>query len=806
MSSWSDLRDRIAGKWQVPLLAVSVLALAASFLKVKPTSRDYPIAEAVGELDAFLTTGRYSAALGFAEPILQLKGQTEAQLAPVHLRIARALVARSARDGAGSPEIGRDAVQHFELARDHRQSVTALDHERWGQALEWQDLFDQAVRHYEQAIASSDQPLLDLRKHVLSLQMSKLDAPLAETRARLEEFMRGTNPLPHGRGSDRLDLSLWAIERLVDVLHDQGKTEQAATLLARHEDEFSASDLRDRFAYLRALVLYRTGAPDEAELLLRAIRNRVATLDETDAMSGYLLGRIVLGEDGLGRPFEAISFFENVIAVHALGPYRVASRLGIAEALVSLQRQGEAIDAYRIAIEEAQQLGEHRLVNRDVLRVSLIVNSNRARQRGQFAAALGYAELASELIDERSSDETISQWQRLGDLHEALAQQLLRQADEVLEQGGDDAGQLQVKQRLSLLSAARRQFDEAADEFVKLAAASHADQDRAAAGHFHAAELCDLAFNRSRAADLYESFITDYPSHGNVSLALLRLGHVRREMGLSAEAVEAYRQCRSRFPQSLNGARALLPLARTYLAMRPPELDLTEKTLMLILDDSRVFTPDAREYADALFMLGDVLNRRGEFERAITVLEEARRRYPKAPQVWRSLYLLADAYRQSGMALKNDLKDARFVGEVNQIQAQYRERLGQARELYRNLIDHYESMEDASLERIDRVYQRHALLYEADCLYENMRYAEAVKLYEAAVGSLSGSTAALSAYVQIINCQAFLGQPLEARAALTRAQVLVRNLPDESFARDFSPETRKDWQRYLSWLERSDLF
>ena len=798
MSTWSDLGDRVAGKWQVPLLAISVVALAASFLNIKPTPRDYPVAEAVRELDRFLSDGRYGPALRFAKSVFEVEGPTEEQMAPVHLRVARALVARAAINGTGSSTVGSKAGMHFQLARDHGLSLTVSDHEQWGRAFEWQSIFGEAVDHYDRVLDASDLPRLDLRRHVLSLRMEKLDLPLDESQSRLEAFLRITG--------DRMDLGLWAIERLVDVLHDQGKSEAAATLLAQHKAQFMESDLRDRFAYLNALVLYRTDAADEAELLLRVIRNRVKALDDVDAMSGYLLGRIVLGEDGSGRPFEAISFFENVIATHALGPYRVASRLGIAEALVSLQRESEAIDAYRLVMEERAQLGDHRLVNGDVIRVSLMLNSDRARRRQQFEAALGYASMAGELIDADDVDASMNHLQQLGELHESFGRLLQRQADRTSLKQGDDGPQQRAARVEDLLPMMRQQFHLAGDTFVKLTQRSEADQDRAAAAHFLAAELYDRALDRAGSADLYQSFVTDYPTHVNRSLALLRLGHVRRELGMPEEAVEAFRRCRSEFPLSLNGARALLPLARSYLAMVPAKLEMAEKTLMLILDDSRVFTPEAREYADGLFLLGDVLNRQGEFERAITVLEEGRQRYPNAPQTWRALYVLADSHRRSGMALKQDLKDARYAGEANQIQNTYRRRLSEARRLYRSLIDHYDATLDSEKAGIDRVYERYAVLYEADCLFENMQYDEAVRLYEAAVGLLTGSTAALSAYIQIINCQAFLGRAQEARAALTRAQVLVRSLPQESFGTRQSPQSRRDWQRYLSWLERSELF
>ncbi len=82
----------------------------------------------------------------------------------------------------------------------------------------------------------------------------------------------------------------------------------------------------------------------------------------------------------------------------------------------------------------------------------------------------------------------------------------------------------------------------------------------------------------------------------------------------------------------------------------------------------------------------------------------------------------------------------------------------------------------------------------------------ALRLYEDAAGTLKDNTAALAAYVQIINSHVFLGQPNEARAALARAKILVGAIPADAFVQSVSPEGRQDWQRYFDWLNESELF
>jgi hypothetical protein len=74
------------------------------------------------------------------------------------------------------------------------------------------------------------------------------------------------------------------------------------------------------------------------------------------------------------------------------------------------------------------------------------------------------------------------------------------------------------------------------------------------------------------------------------------------------------------------------------------------------------------------------------------------------------------------------------------------------------------------------------------------------------VATYKGLPSALAAYVQIINCHVFLGEPREARAALARAQVLVDSMRPDVFSRGVSPETRDDWKNYFGWLAQSELF
>ena len=81
------------------------------------------------------------------------------------------------------------------------------------------------------------------------------------------------------------------------------------------------------------------------------------------------------------------------------------------------------------------------------------------------------------------------------------------------------------------------------------------------------------------------------------------------------------------------------------------------------------------------------------------------------------------------------------------------------RRFNRQLVDEYEYRDPRTLDFADKLYLRHAYLYEADCLFETHAYRRALKLYEEAAANYKDSPTGLAAYVQIINCHVFLGEP-----------------------------------------------
>lgn len=791
--SWSSVGQRLAGKWQIPLLVVSLGLLVGAFLRVRPTPADVPIDQTLAFLDARIAAGAYENALQYGAVAFEQPTYGAADKAKLSIRRARARYGLANQDRVRSAQVGQRIAEDLERAEELGVALSASDRKMLGDAFRWMGRAGAAVGAYEQAIEGGVADAQELRKEVISLS-TRLGLSLQERGQQLDEFLETIE-------DHRLDLRLWALEERMAVFEALNQIEEASTYLARHGPQFKDSDFESAYAFLEALLLYKLGHYEEAEVALRTIRNRVGATDPVNARTGWLLGRILMSDGGPQRPYDAISFFQDVLQNHTGSPYAVASRVGLAESLAMLGRHEEALAAYDTVVEELPLPTDSWIVNREVLRTSLGVASQIQRSQGNRRAAVEYARLALQLADEDDDEQRAALLRRLGQVQVELAESYMASAA-----GGVDPLIAHEKTSVEFQSMGRDAFADAADTFLDLSQIQSLNEKRTAEAVWSAAELLWRSKQYQRAEKVYRMFVQERPSDSLVPRALLHIGMLRRDMSDLAGAVEAFQDCYRRYPRTLDGAGALIPLTQSYLEMGPDYYELATETLFVILEDSELFTPQAPEFRDALFMLGDVLNRRGLYERAIARLEEALDRYPEDPRRWRARYDLADAYRQSALALKQDVDEATSVAEIEHIRQESTARFERARALYHEFVLEYSVRKPSALTDADSLLLRLATVYEADCLFETGNFRDALTRYEEVASVYKDTPTALSAYVQIVNCHVFLGEPEEARAALSRAQVLVQAMPQESFATSISPETRADWERYFDFLEKAELF
>ncbi len=789
MSQWKELQERISGKWQIPLLVVSLGLLGGAFLRVRPTPSDVPLDDSLKYMDALQASGGFERVLAIGRKVLSAgEPPGDAEFAAIHLRLARARHDLAVQDRHRNADAGNQILDDFRNAEVQMLPLTGQDRVRFGDAFVWLGNPALALDQFEQALKTGIADESELRRRMFPIRDQLGRDPQTQL-AFLDEFLAGLD-------EHRLDLRLWAVGEKLQLLDESARLLEAATLLVREAPHFSESDLREGFHYLEALLLYKQGLFDEAEATLRSIRNRVEPHDIVYAQTGWLLGRVVLKDDGPKRPYEAIAFFRDVIGRHGDTAYGVASLVALGEAMTMIGRHVEAISAFETAADQLPLSANRHLVNRDVVRVTLGLLAEDQKNSGHFKAALSYAQLAIKLVDQSNGEQLMAYVEQLGQIQELLAISLKKKS----------VGESSPEERALLLREAKSMFIAASDSSLQIGRIPTLKDKRSAAAVWHAAELLRDGDELKRAADLYAMFIADHPDHPLVPRAMLRIGQVLQATGDLEGAIAGFRECYAAHSRTIDGMRALIPLARCYMALGKEKEDLVEGTLDVILEGSEFFTPDAPEFADALYLYGEVLNRRGAYEEAISRLDEVVERYPEDERIWPARALLADSYRQSALALKKEVAQAGSAAEIEHIKKEAAARFDQARALYRGLIDEFVVRDQESLTELERVNLRHAYVNEADCFFETAKYQDALKLYEDVASVFKRTTTALAAYVQIINCYVFLGQPEEARAALARARILVDAIEDDAFERSVSPESRSDWKRYFSWLDEAELF
>ncbi len=781
--AWSDLKARAAGKWQLPLLAASMIVLGAGVIRMQPTPAKIPVDQSLKYLDTLITGKFFDRAAEVGRSVLKRTDLSAIQRAQVELRMGRALFGDLASQTTTDQGKAASVIDHYQNAVSGiggPSPLTAADLEHIGWSLEWQGQFSAAETSFDEAIRAGLPAAADLRRHLIELRREKLGWPPEELAPMVERFLQETPKA-------RLDLRFWAVEERIHLFDLTEDVEGRGKFLSNMEADFAGSDFEQRFEFLRCEQMARSGQFDSAETCLRTLRNAVDPLGSVSAAAGWLLGRVLTADGGPKRPAEGLSFFDDVLRYHVTGTYAVASRIGKAEALLMLDRQDEALASYRAAVADLPTVEEARVVNRAVLRASLAMAAENRRQAGELVQSVEFADLAAQLRDPGDVEQATVFLQPLAQTEAALAEQIARESGAVT-------------------GAASRLFKRSAERFAELASLNVFDEKRGTEFSWMAAELYGKAGDFARAIERYRAFTEERPENSLVPRALLRIGQMNQTAGRTEAAIEAFQECYRRFPRTLDGARALIPLTRAHLGLGPDYLESAEKTLRVILEDSEVFTPEAPEFVDGLFLLGEVHERRGDYEQAIVRLREALDRYPSEQRVTRARFLLADAYRKSAMALRREAAQATFAAEIERVRAESASRFTSARELYRGLIRDFESGGPEGLGPLDQLYLQHAYLYEADCYFETQEYEHALKLYELAAGNLRDSARGLAAYVQMINCLVFLGERAEARAVLARAIVVVNGMPDEAFRNSVSTQSRSDWKKYFEDLGASELF
>lgn len=802
--SWAWVRDRAAGKWQVPFLVAALGGLAWSLANHRSPLSRFPFEEIRARLPGLIAEGLYTAAIETANQLVQTPERADKEFAVIWAARARARALRADHNGSWTVLAGQEVLRDYEAAAKAGHSLDAVDHELLGRASEWVGDPRSAVGEYDLAIAGLGEPPWELLWRTARLRFAHVGTRPEEFESELTRLLAAAGTHPH--------VVVWSGQRLLELVCDAGATDRAGTLVSEWSPVLTEAPWSLWNEYLRAYVLFRRGLDDEAEGALRLLRDRLTQRDELWVQTAWLLGRVLLGSSEVQRPDQAIPLFGEAVAAPSLSPlYSAAAELGMAEALAWLERFDESLWYYTQVVKRLSEMASNAVLNAAAVETSLSATSEWLRAAGQFEPALRFAELASSAGSGGSLDRVTRLLEREAELLARVARERFREADparphEVSDAVGHGTQHATAEPVRALHEQGRALLLRSAQTYWWIVSLNTLDPAKAEEASWQAVERTRESGDGWATVAAADRFLESQPDSSWIPRASLYKATALQSEAQYARAAETYGQTWRRYPRTLEAMSSLIPLAECHLARGQTYCDEAEKTLNLILNDSDIFTPAAPQYAEALFLLGDLLSRNGSWEQAIPVLEEALERYPTDRRVAGVRFLLGDGYRQSGLALGLESASAEFGGARERLAAERRGRLEKAAKLFGSLIEDQESRGHSALSRLEQLSLQQARLYQADCLFELADYSEALKLYEAAAWVHRGSSAALAAYVQIVNGHVFSGHPTEALAALRRAQYLVETMPEEAFGGGTGPETREDWRDYFAWVERSDLF
>ena len=795
-----SLRALLAERWQIPTFIAGLGVLASGLLHIASANHPLSFDEQMLLARRLCEQNRNGDASGYLKDLLAQPERSDGQRAALHMMLAWTIhraESRLLKHGRANAEA---ITSNFERAvRLGRQPGC----DEWtfaADAYAWLQEDDQAVAAWRHAIEGGSARGAELRKKIVEIRSrfggALTDEALAELDAILED--------PSAGG----ELFAWALERKAEWLFDQGRHDDCIRLVEAARARKQDDSLGDLVAYLEARGLIETGRLEEAQTQLRALRDRRPTRDELWGQAGRLLGNLELRDD---RPQSALAFYEDVLQSYPRGDLHDACQLGRAQALAALERHDEAMSEFAEIADTLSVARYHRHLSKNLLRTAMTaigqsLTDKPAAPPEDVAAGINYLRRG---LDWFGLEDRLAELPMLERI--AIGLRGLAAAAERGAFGADDP------------MRATRLHEEAAEAYVKLSRLQNEDDAAASDSVWRAIEEYATAGRRDRVIALLEQFNSERPTSPLRARALHTLGQAYQAEGRFDEAARTYDLVIADYLPLPNALASLVPMAQCLIQQGGDKARQGVKILVDIVDDRGpvpLFTPQAREYRQALFLLARYYLRADDkteprhLELAIERLQDAKGLYPDDPETPEWTFHLGDSYRLSALALRRSQQvgatsapstDPRTLPDVSErTRAEADRRMTAALRYYEEVIGALAVQDEGKLSDTQKAWLRLSYLYRGDCLFDLGQYGEAREAYEEAAWRYANSPACVSASMQIYHCLLRLGRPDEARATLGRLKWLIATIPAESFAAERGLPGKAFWVDMIARLERLD--
>lgn len=790
MARFRTLVALLAGRWQVPVAVLALVAAVFAVQRLRPAVLDLDFPVFVGDIQSLLAAGAFRDAADSTANLLEMRPPLPPpQRAELHELLAEIVYRQESLRATPISDNVQLILTHQQKAIELGRVAGPAGQLRLARAHEWLGHVPEAISGYrkvlEQAVHADERrvclqalvALLEGRSNAAAERHELIERLLAE---------QGVSPA----------YVWWGVQRAMQEAFDRGDLKHARDVYERYESQFKRSDLIGYHDYLHAWLLIHEGRYLEAQPIVDGIDQWLAgqfTTGTTMAQAGFLpvLNRVLRGRIHLVelRPQSALSAFDEALALEGPGDAYVSAVVGRSEALAMLERHEAAREGVLAAAAALRARGSGMAPALARLGRSMERLHEKRSEAGDYRNAVGYLQLAVDLAP-RDELETLRK------LSERLAEVAVLAATSTHD--GDEAVRMRTL---------------AGDHFERASTMVQFDVSREADLLWAAAEQYDLAGRIGDARRVllrYVSLRSDDPRRPR---AMLQLAQTYAADGMLSDALAQYEKIIREFPKLEEGARATLLRAQTLLTISAEGAAEAERSLLALLEGE--IAPDAPVFRAALHSLGELLYEQGRFALAIRRLEDFLTLYPQDDERARILFLLANAYRQAAYELRDDPPaDVPLSAALEESQR----RFAHASELFGQLLaeitpatqpESTPAAPPAALDPQNALYERLALFYRGDCLYElndNDSLREALATYRQAAARYQREPASLVAQVQIANIYLRMGRVTEAARAIENARWLLRAIPPAGFDESPSGQDAADWDGYLSALAGSRLF
>jgi len=767
--------------WQFPLFVLSLaLFVYAGYLFINP-GPGATIDQKIAVAQDYLKQNRPDAALQQLSRILEGEKPEPAKEGVIHILIAQALEAGQKQLKIDIPANDERIVEQTELAEQMGVQPDAVIHRRLGDAYASLNRSSEAAEHYRQAISMDPNQSLSLRRKLIDLELGDDDSANAEVS--LEDYLKQP-------GLTDIETA-WALGQRAGILIDTKKFADARKLLADAARLDTDPVDQGTFNYQLGYCSYKEGLPDDAERYLRLARDQLRVSHPLDADAAYYLGRVYQDR---GDPTTATSFYEAVLTTHPESKAAPLALLGRGICRIMAQQTDGGLIDFHDLVEQID-----RRASRTRYKPEAIATFRDAS--GILMDRQDYQSALEVMGDEQSVEPTPPPgfFSRLGGASE-------NRADQLEATIADSNPTEQIRRRQQVIDLR----NQAGDAYIQYSRQLSILEDHGYADAlWKGVDLYDQAGNLSSAISALELFVADRPDDRLAPDALLRLGRAYQAAGTFDKAIDAFQRVQLEYPKSLAASKAAIPLAEAYMAKGPAEDARAETTLLSVVENNPMVDPAAEEFRQSLRELAQLYYRTGRYEEAIARLQELTQRYPNDEAKPQMIFMMADSYRKSAALLDAKLASAQtstsaVASEIAEAAAARRDRLLKARGLYDQVIDLYRAA--TPTDDMDKLYQKLAHFYRADCMYDLGNYEEAIKLYDTAAFNYQDDPASVSAYVQIVNAYFALGKPDEAKAANNRAKWMLQHMPAEAFQDGAFSMPKKYWDQWLQWTNDSGMW